>query len=305
MTIRRGGQTRGGAQHEVGWQSAAKQRHGPGADYSARLPRWFPSRLNAGRRHRRMCGGEQVAVEQHQLQRHRRRRERQHRFAGARAQRRPRTGVGERHHVPGERIDVARRTDEPGVVLEHEFGGAALGAGDHRQAAGHRLERGVGARIVQRRQHERVGGAVERPWFFLRPEQRDAIARRRARARRSLVAPPRLVAADDEQVAVARQPRERRDGARDALARVAGADEQEYRRRLPAMPSARAPRARCVRNCGENDVAVDGVVDDGQPLLGQAEALADFLAAPSSSCRSPRAAPGSRTGAVPTSSMYR
>ena len=47
----------------------------------------------------------------------------------------------------------------PAVVLQDERRGAGLGAGDHRQRTGQRLERDVGRRVVEGRQHERVGGA--------------------------------------------------------------------------------------------------------------------------------------------------
>ena len=56
-----------------------------------------------------------------------------------------------------------------------------------------------------------------------------------------------------------------------------------------------AARTRAQRRM--EDIAVDGVVDDVQLRFGQPEAVDGFRRAPSSSCRSPPAATGSRTAA--------
>ena len=90
--------------------------------------------------------GEEVAIQQHELQRDRRRGERQH-GRRALAPRRSRVfAVEQRAHLRGEPGDVARGTDEPGVVLEQELGGAGFRAGHDGKLAGHRLQRAIRAR---------------------------------------------------------------------------------------------------------------------------------------------------------------
>ena len=82
-------------------------------------------------------------------------------------------------------------------MLQDELGCAAFGARHHRQTAGHRFQRRVGARVVECGQDEGVGRAVERPRVFLRAEQRDALSDAEL-LRQPPVPAPGLVAPDDE-----------------------------------------------------------------------------------------------------------
>ena len=116
--------------------------------------------ISSRRRFRLHGGGEKVAIQKHELQRDRGRRQRQHGAACVGAQSTARRRIEQGAHLRCEPRDIARRTNESGVVTEHEFRRARLGARHHGKFAGHRLQRGFGRGIVERRQHERVRGAV-------------------------------------------------------------------------------------------------------------------------------------------------
>ena len=120
------------------------------------------------------------AYEQALVQRHEPRGHRGGRQIGDGRQRigaRPRTCVRcEQRRIAAARPSTSRAAaDEAGPVRAHELACAAAVAGDHGQAAGQRLQHRVGQRIVERRQDERVGGAVERARIGLRPRERDAL----------------------------------------------------------------------------------------------------------------------------------
>ena len=106
---------------------------------------------------------QQFLVQQHELQRHRRRRQRLDR---ARARWRPcraRVAASSSARMCAASAGTSRDSHtNPASCSRHELGRAGLGAGDDRQAAGHRFERGVRERVVERRQHERVGRAEVR-----------------------------------------------------------------------------------------------------------------------------------------------
>jgi hypothetical protein len=129
------------------------------------------------------------------------------------------------------------------ATVDDELTGAAAPAGHDGQAAGERLEHCVGQRIVYRRKHERVRCAVERARIPLRPREYNAIAYAGAPSEPAIES-RRLVAADDHETRLCRQSRERANGGRDTLARIARANEQEDDV-LVGEAEARADRPRC------------------------------------------------------------
>jgi hypothetical protein len=220
---------------------------------------------------------EQLAVEQHELERHRVGRERRDRLPRVLAHARARLGIEQRAHVRRERGDVARAAHQARVVRGDELGDARLGARDHRQAARHRLERGVRARIVERGEHEHVAGAEIRARIGLRADDLHA-PRQLERAREARVLLKVRVAPDDHEMrSAAAAPRARGWCSRDALALETRAD-QHVQRRLGRDPQQAHTRSRSARRPGWNTEASDGVADDVQLLFGIAEALADLVA---------------------------
>ena len=149
--------------------------------------------------------------------------------------------------------------------------------------------------IVERGQHERVRRAVPARGVLCRPSATSRARRRPLRAR----------ARDN-----ARACRSRPAIIRCALAEARRAPRSRRLRRCARSPSPRAGTRSRLRRCRYRcappprlsqlrvkDVAVDGVVDDVELRFGQAEAVADFIAAPSANCRSRPAATGSRRAA--------
>ena len=114
---------------------------------------------SAGRRRR-----EEIPVEEHLLQRDRGRRERQHRAARVAAEAR----ASRRRRASACMCAASPATSPGGHTRPASHSRSSSAAPDFvlvitGSVAGHRLERDVRRRIVERRQHEHVGGAVARP----------------------------------------------------------------------------------------------------------------------------------------------
>ena len=181
--------------------------------------------------------------------------------------------AGERRHV------ARRRTRSPASCSVTSSAAPDLRAGDDRQPAGHGLQRRVGKRIVDRRQHEGIGGAVEgrrRP--VCGPANVDALAHAE-RARQALVArpcacrrPTIMRCAGSGNCASAAMRR------RHALARVSPNRPAGTAWRPPGSCICARMRSRCSRSAGMERVRVDGVVDHRQALVGEAEARLDLVA---------------------------
>ena len=154
--------------------------------------------------------------------------------AGVGAHRGERVRAGARARAPGRATPPSRRASAPmsrapqryPPRARHELARAAAVAHDRRQAARQRFQHGVGQRVVERRQHEGVGGAVERLGVVLRAGERHAIGyagdARALVARRVPIAPTTKRCAATGTAASASIARP------DALARVLGADDQEH-----------------------------------------------------------------------------
>ena len=145
------------------------------------------------------------------------------------------------------------------------------------QAARERFHRGIGERVVERRQHERIGRAVVRRDVVLESGERHAVAHAVV-AREGLVRTVAAIVAHDEEVrrrrAAARAPRSR-------PARPCGDSPTRPGENTGASASilylARM-RSRCTRKRRREQVRVHGVVQHGQPLVGQPEARLDVVA---------------------------
>jgi hypothetical protein len=148
------------------------------------------------------------------------------------AQRREPPGLGERREGGGE------------VLLQHPAAPARLdelrvaraGRDRHRQARGHRLEERVGEGVVAGRQHEEVGGGVER--LDVRAPSEEAHAVRHAEPRGERGEASRRVGPRHEQVRGHAAPGQAPQRPVEALALEAAADEEGER----AVEAERPPR---------------------------------------------------------------
>jgi len=148
---------------------------------------------------------------------------------------------------------------------------------DDRQAARHRLQRRVRKRIVERREHESVRGAVPRAHVALGPGEMDA-RREAERANEALGPCLRLVAADDQQARIfQRGLRERLDEAKHALSFESRSDVKKHDA-LRGIPSRWRKLARCAsRSRGWKGLEIDTVVDHVKFRFRRAEVPADLV----------------------------
>ena len=220
---------------------------------------------------------EQLTVERDQALRHRVEPEVEHRGACVLAHL-DRPALRDRGHRGGERLDVEGVDDMAVDAFAHQFGGAGLPADDDRQAARERFQGSVRERVVEGREHEAVGRAVERPDVRLSAREMHAVAdaglgRSRAQRRFGAILP------DDQEPRVpVLEPRERGEQRGHALPRESRSDVQVHHRVVRNAELGAQPRAVFQAQLRHEGVEVHAAVDDVELLLRRAEVALDLVA---------------------------
>ncbi len=194
---------------------------------------------------------EQRLVQADEPRRHRLRRQRCDGRKRPRALRRAYRGIEQSLHAFRQRGVVERIADPSRVVRDHQFARATTRARHHGESACEGLEHRVRQWIVERGQDERIGGAVVGARIELWSREHHALPYAEATRQRDVTCGI-LVATDDDEPRVRRQPRQRAD----RRPRRPCADNRnrpaETRHGASSSPSAARVDSRCARTEGPN-----------------------------------------------------